>query len=152
MLIFEWIGIVLLLLLLAAGLLFARRAAFARAGGTIRLNVRVTSLVDGRGWSAGFGRFVGDELRWYRLFSFAIRPKRVLSRRGLAVESRRLPEGQERLTMPPDWIILRCTSHQAPIEIAMARSMLTGFRTWIEAGPPDYETPRLSVPDWPPAA
>jgi hypothetical protein len=151
MLIIEWIAIGLLLLLLAIVLLFARRAYYARAGGTIRCDLRVSTMLDGRGWSPGFARFVGDEMRWYRLFSFAMGPKRVLSRGGLTVETRRLPEGQERLTMPADWIILRCVGHQAPVEIAMARSTVTGFSSWIEAGPPDYQTPRLSVPDWPAA-
>jgi hypothetical protein len=152
MLIIEWIAVGLILLLLLLVLLFARRAYYARAGGTIRCDLRVTTLLDGRGWSPGFARFVGAEMRWYRLFSFAIRPKRVLSRSGLAVESRRLPEGQERRAMPADWIILRCVGHQAPVEIAMARSTVTGFSSWIEAGPPDYQSRRLSVPDWPPAA
>ena len=149
--IIEWIVIGLLLFLATIVLLFARRAYYARAGGTIRCDLRVTTMLVGRGWSPGFARFVGDEMRWYRLFSFAIRPKRVLSRGSLAVESRRLPAGQERLTMPADWIILRCTGHQAPVEIAMALSTVTGFSSWIEAGPPDYQSPRLSVPDWPAA-
>ena len=38
--------------------------------------------------------------------------------------------------MPGHWVILRCTSHQAPIEIAMAESTVTGFSSWLEAGPP----------------
>ncbi|MDG4823326.1 DUF2550 domain-containing protein [Asanoa sp. WMMD1127] len=152
MLIIEWIAIGLALLLALIVLLFARRAYYARAGGTIRCDLRLSTMLDGRGWSPGFARFVDDEMRWYRLFSFAIRPKRVLSRRGLTVAGRRLPEGQERLTMPGDWVILRCVGHQAPVEIAMALSTVTGFSSWIEAGPPDYQSPRLSVPDWPPAA
>lgn len=152
MLIIEWIAIGLALLLVTIVLLIARRAYYARAGGTIRCDLRISTMLVGRGWSPGFARFVDDEMRWYRLFSLAIRPKRVLSRRGLTVASRRLPEGQERLTMSADWIILRCVGHQAPVEIAMALSTVTGFSSWIEAGPPDYQSSRLSVPDWPPAA
>ncbi|GIF64226.1 hypothetical protein Ais01nite_22610 [Asanoa ishikariensis] len=144
--IIEWIVIGLLLFLVTIVLLIARRAVYARAGGTIRCDLRVSTMLVGRGWSPGFARFVGDELRWYRLFSIALRPKRVLTRSGLAVESRRLPEGQERLIMPADWIILRCVGHQAPVEIAMALSTVTGFSSWIEAGPPDYQSPRLSMP------
>jgi hypothetical protein len=135
MLVLEWIGVGVLILLAAVGVLFIRRGLMARAG-TIRLNLRVSTMLDGRGWSPGFGRFVGEELRWYRMFSFAIRPKRVLSRRGLVIERRRSPEGQERLTMPPDWVILRCISHQAPVEIAMAKSTVTGFMSWLESAPP----------------
>jgi len=151
MLIVEWIGYGVAAVLLAIFILFLRRGAFNRAGGTIRLGLRVSTLLDGRGWSPGFGRFVDDELRWYRMFSFAFRPKRVLQRRSLAVESRRLPEGQERLSMPADWVILRCTHHGAPVEIAMARSTVTGFSSWLESSPPGSDARRIPIPDWPAA-
>lgn len=147
----EGIGIGVVALLVFLVILFARRALVTRSGGIIRLSVRVSTMLDGRGWSPGFGRFADDQLRWYRMFSFAIRPKRILSRKGLAVERRRLPEGQERLSMPSDWVILRCTSHHAPVEIAMARSTVTGFLSWIEAAPPGAVSPRLAPQDRPAA-
>ncbi|MBQ0979163.1 DUF2550 domain-containing protein [Micromonospora zamorensis] len=147
----EGFGIGVVVILGALFILFVRRALVTRSGGIIRLSVRVSTMLDGRGWSPGFGRFADDELRWYRMFSFAIRPKRVLSRKGLAVERRRLPEGQERLSMPADWVILRCTSHHAPVEIAMARSTVTGFLSWLEAAPPGAVSPRLASQDWPAA-
>ncbi|MET8350071.1 DUF2550 domain-containing protein [Micromonospora sp. NPDC005206] len=147
----EGIGIGVAVILGALLILFVRRALVTRSGGIIRLSVRVSTMLDGRGWSPGFGRFAGDELRWYRMFSFALRPKRVLSRKGLAVERRRLPEGQERLSMPADWVILRCTSHHAPVEIAMARSTVTGFLSWLEAAPPGAVSTRMASQDWPAA-
>ncbi|MEW1587292.1 DUF2550 domain-containing protein [Micromonospora vinacea] len=147
----EGVGIGVVVILGALLILFGRRALVTRSGGIIRLSVRVSTMLDGRGWSPGFGRFAGDELRWYRMFSFAIRPKRVLSRKGLAVERRRLPEGQERFSMPADWVILRCTSHHAPVEIAMARSTVTGFLSWLEAAPPGAVSPRMASQDWPAA-
>ena len=136
MLILEVLGIgIAAVLLFLFGVFFRRRLLMAR-GGTIRLQVRVTTVIPGRGWSTGIGQFVDDELRFHRMFSFGIRPKRVLDRRGIAVETRRLPEGPERLSMPGHWVILRCTSQHAPIEIAMAESTVTGFLSWLEAGPP----------------
>ncbi|MFG1775653.1 DUF2550 domain-containing protein [Micromonospora sp. NPDC049051] len=147
----EGIGIGVAVILGALLILIVRRAVVTRSGGIIRLTVRTSTILDGRGWSPGFGRFVGDELRWYRLVSFAIRPTRVLSRKALAVERRRLPEGQERLSMPADWVILRCTSGHAPVEIAMARSTVTGFLSWLEAAPPGAVSPRLASQDWPAA-
>jgi hypothetical protein len=147
----EGIGIGVTVVLGAILFLFIRRALVTRSGGIIRLSVRTSTMLDGRGWSPGFGRFVGDELRWYRMFSFAVRPKRVLSRQGLAVERRRLPEGQEQMSMPADWIILRCASRHAPVEIAMARSTVTGFLSWLEAAPPGAASPRMASQDWPAA-
>jgi hypothetical protein len=129
-------GLCLAALLVAFFSLFVRRRLLMRGGGAIRLQAHINTLVAGRGWSAGFGRFVGDELRFYKMFSFGLRPKRTLDRRLLAVEKRRLPEGPERLTMPGHWIVLECRQDDHPIEIAMAESTVTGFLSWLEAGPP----------------
>ncbi len=134
--IIEWIGVGVLILLCVLGVLFLRREIITRGGGTIELSVRLSTMVPGRGWSPGIGRFDGDELRWYRVFSLALRPRRVLSRRSLAVQSRRLPDASERLVLPEHWVILRCWTRRGVDEIAMAETTLTGFLSWMEAAPP----------------
>ena len=85
----EAVGIVILILLGALVLVFARREIIARRGGTIGMSMRLSTYVPGRGWAPGLGRFTGDELRWYRLFSLSLRPRRVLVRYDLRVEERR---------------------------------------------------------------
>lgn len=146
--ILELIAIGALVFVLALALLFLRRRLLARQGSTIELYLRLSTLVIGRGWAPGFGKLVGEQLRWYRMFSFSVRPRRVLTRRALSVESRRVPVGAERLSVPADWVILRCTSHHAPVELAMARSTLTGFLSWLEASPPGA----VSLYSYPPGA
>lgn len=143
--ILEGIGIGVFALLLALALLFLRRGIIARGAGTIELSWRLTTMVSGRGWSPGIGRFVGDELRWYRMFSYSVRPRRVLCRRSLVVESRRAPDGPERLALAPDWMVVRCVSDNALIDIAMAESTLTGFLSWIEAVPPGTVSSRMAA-------
>src|SRR5262245_51551841 len=143
--IFEGVAIVVLALVALLGLLFLRRTVIARRGGTIELSVRLSTMVSGRGWSPGIGRFVGDDLRWYRMFSFATGPRRVFSRRGLAVEGRRPPERAERLALPGDWVIVRCASRDGSVEIAMAESTLAGFLSWIEAVPPGTASIRFAA-------
>jgi len=142
----QWIGIVVLVLLVALAVLFFRRAAIVRAGGTIDVSVRLTTLVSGRGWSSGLARFSGDELKWYRVFSFSPRPRRVLKRREIAVQGRRQPDDVERLTMPADWVVVRCADRRSSMEIAMARTTLTGFLSWIEAAPPGAASRSLATP------
>jgi hypothetical protein len=92
--ILEVFGICVVALVLFLFAIFFRRRLLMLGGGTIRLQVRVSTMVPGRGWSSGIGQFVGDELRFHRMFSFAFRPKRVLNRRSLTVDRRRLPEGR----------------------------------------------------------
>jgi len=132
----EIIGICVVALLVFLLAIFVRRRLLMAGGGTIRLQVRVSTMVPGRGWSTGIGQFVGDELRFHRMFSFGVRPKRMLNRRTLSVGRRRLPAGPERLTMPGHWVILLCTTGSSELEIAMAESTVTGFLSWLEAGPP----------------
>jgi hypothetical protein len=133
--IIEAIGIVVFIVLCSLGVLFLRREVIARGRG-VELNLRLSSRMEGRGWSPGIGRFAGDDLRWYRVFSLSIRPRRVLSRPYLSVDGRRQPTAAERLVLPADWIILRCTVQRSTVEIAMAETTLTGFMSWLEAAPP----------------
>ncbi|GGK18985.1 hypothetical protein GCM10010124_09500 [Pilimelia terevasa] len=136
MVILKGIGIGILLLLAVVLVLYLRRAAIARSGGTIPVHLRLSTVLPGRGWSPGLARFAGDELRWFRIFSFAPRPRRVLSRRGLVIADRRLPDGPERAVLPADWVVLRCLNRSTVVEIAMAGPTVAGFLSWLEAAPP----------------
>jgi hypothetical protein len=143
--ILEGIGVGVFLLLFGLAVLFLRRGFIARSGGTIEMSWRMSSVMSGRGWSPGIGRFVGDDLRWYRVFSFSIRPRRTLSRRSLVIESRRAPDGPECLVLAPDWMVVRCDTGNTIIEIAMADSTLAGFLSWIEAVPPGTVSTRIAA-------
>ena len=138
--VFEVIGIGVLILLVGLLAIYARRELISRAGGTIHMNLRLSTLVTGRGWAPGVGRFTGDELRWYRMFSLGLRPRRVLVRHGLVIEGRRKPEGAEKLAMPEGWVVVRCrgkaTAGGGPVELALAESALTGVLSWLESAPP----------------
>jgi hypothetical protein len=134
--ILEIFGICVVALLALLVAIFVRRRLLMGGGGSIRLQIRVSTPVPGRGWSPAIGRFAGSELRVHRLFSFAFRPKRVLDRGATVVEDRRRPEGPERLTMPGHWVILRLATPLDEFEIAMAESTVTGFLSWLEAAPP----------------
>src|ERR1700759_1288238 len=138
----EVFGICVVALLALLFLIFFRARLLMQGGGTIRLQVRVSTMVPGRGWASGIGQFVGDELRFHRMFSLGFRPKRTLDRAGLVVEERRLPEGPERLTMPGHWIVIRVATRGEELEIAMAESTVTGFLSWLEAAPPGSVGPR----------
>jgi hypothetical protein len=134
--ILEVLGICVVALLAILFVIFFRTRLLMLGGGTIRLQVRVSSLIPGRGWSTGIGRYAGDEFRIFRMFSFAVRPKRVLDRDTLTIEEQREPEGPEKLTMIGNWVVLRLANGHGEIEVAMAASAATGFLSWLEAAPP----------------
>jgi Protein of unknown function (DUF2550) len=138
MLVVEVIVAALLVALAGLTAVFVRREVIARAGGTIDMNMRLSTFLPERGWAPGLGRFVGEDLRWYRMFSLDPRPRRVLRRNRLVVEMRRPPEGAERVTMPTGWVVVHCRAadNRSPVELALAESALNGFLSWLEAAPP----------------
>ncbi|HEY1178530.1 MAG TPA: DUF2550 domain-containing protein [Phytomonospora sp.] len=129
------IGIVLLALVCAIALLYARRGVLTRSGAIV-MAVRLTKSVPGRGWAPGFGRFDAGRLQWFRMFSYAPRAKVTLVRDETIVESRRRPEGPETQVFPPSVQVLVCKTPTGSVEVAMTESALTGFLSWLEAAPP----------------
>ena len=133
------LALVLLLLFVAA-----RSRVLQRAGGAVELSLRrsqVGSGTSGRGWSNGIGRFVDDELRWYRVFSLWPGPRRRLTRRELEVTGRRMPAHGERRALQRGAVILSCANASDPVELAMQSETVTGFLAWLEARPPGSSLP-----------
>ncbi|MEO6204412.1 MAG: DUF2550 domain-containing protein [Mycobacteriales bacterium] len=121
--------------------LYVRRRVLQRGGGTIDLSLRPGVDEDGRGWVLGVGRFDGDTLAWYRVFSLSMRPRRRLSRRNLAVVDRREPRSEERRSLLSGAVVLRCQTRDVEVELAMSRSATTGFLAWLEATAPGATLP-----------
>lgn len=131
----------LAVLLLPVLSLAVRRRALQRLGGTVEVSLRLTSASPGAGWALGVGRFAGDELQWYRVFSLAPRPRRTLSRRDLSICRQRPPEAAERHALLDGAVVMECRSARGPVALAMDPSAVTGFLAWLEARPPGATLP-----------
>ncbi|HYG93506.1 MAG TPA: DUF2550 domain-containing protein [Nocardioides sp.] len=144
----EWlldIAGVLLLLLVFWGLgLLVRRRILARHGGTFELSHRLHTDKPGRGWVLGMGRYSGERLEWFRIFTLDPRPKQVWLREQLAYDGRREPLGAEQASLYPDHLVIRCQSPQGLVELAMSAASLTGFQSWLEAKPPGADWNRVT--------
>ncbi|MGP3924816.1 MULTISPECIES: DUF2550 domain-containing protein [unclassified Streptomyces] len=141
--------VVIALVLLGLFVFGLRRRLIQRSGGTfdcsLRWNVHVPADTDpgpsapepsGKGWVYGVARYNGDRIEWFRVFSYAPRPRRVLERSSIEVLSRRAPQGEEELALLSDAIILGCLHRGTRLELAMSEDALTGFLAWLEAAPP----------------
>jgi len=133
-------GAVLALVLLYGLALVVRRRLLSRHGGTFELSCRVRSEKAGRGWLLGLGRYSGDSLEWFRIFSLSPRPKKSWPRGTLTYTGTREPEGAERMSLYPDHAVVQCESPEGLLELAMATSSLMGFQSWLEAAPPGTAT------------
>ena len=133
-------GAVLVLVLLYGIALIVRRRVLSRNGGTFELSYRARPEKAGRGWLLGLGRYSGDTLEWFRIFSLSPRPKYTWRRGSLSYVGRREPEGSERMSLYPDHVVVQCHSADGELELAMAPSSLMGFQAWLEAAPPGTAT------------
>ncbi|MGP3968261.1 DUF2550 domain-containing protein [Streptomyces sp. 6N223] len=130
------------LALAALGLLvFAvRRRLIQRLGGTFDCSARFTApragQSPGKGWLFGVARYNGDNVEWFRVFSYAPRPRRTLRRDLIQVRERRRPQGDEELALLPGALVLNCRHEGQDVELAMSEDALTGFLAWLEAAPP----------------
>ena len=145
--VWQWLlesaGVLILLPLLYGSALIVRRRWLARHGGTFELSYRAPTSVAGRGWLLGLGRYTGDDLEWFRIFSLSPKPRMVWSRRSLSYAGRREATGAEQVSLYGGQIVVSCTGPDGPVELAMGEASLTGFQAWLEAAPPgvDWDKP-----------
>jgi hypothetical protein len=134
------VGLVLVLAFPLAAVSLRRRW-LSRSGGAIEMSLRLKPRSQGRGWVLGVGRFVADDLQWFRVFSLSPRPRRTLSRRDLDVRTRRAPTGPESLALLKGMEVLELTSAGQRVEIGLDTSTMTGFLAWLESRPPGATLP-----------
>ncbi|SDJ77001.1 DUF2550 domain-containing protein [Streptomyces indicus] len=133
-------GLVVAVVLVGLFVFGLRRRLIQRSGGTFDCSLRwdapASGDTSGKGWSYGVARYSGDRIEWFRVFSYAPRPRRILERSAIEVVDRRSPDGDEEVALLSDAIVLGCTHRGTRLELAMSEDALTGFLAWLEAAPP----------------
>lgn len=132
-------AVVVVLVLLGLFVFGLRRRLIQRSGGTFDCSLRWNvpeNESGGKGWIYGVARYSGDRIEWFRVFSYAPRPRRLLERSAIEVLERRTPQGEEELALLSDSIVLACRHRGTRLELAMSEDALTGFLAWLEAAPP----------------
>ena len=136
----------LLVLILAAAGIAARRFLLERGGGTVECGLRKGSGP----WRLGLASYQREELYWFGALGFSMRPDETFPRRDLTVVSRRLPSDPEAASLGPGMTVVECQLGEGPpegpgsrpggagatVELALAESALTGLLAWLEAAPP----------------
>ncbi|HEY9562926.1 MAG TPA: DUF2550 domain-containing protein [Nocardioides sp.] len=142
----QWIVdlvVVLLVLLVVCGCaLVIRRRMISRNGGTFELSIRARSAQTGRGWVLGLGRYSGEQLQWFRIFSLAPGPRRSWHRSELSYSGRRQPAESEQMALYADHVIVMVATPDGRIEMAMNSASLMGFQSWLESAPPGADWTR----------
>ena len=125
--------VVLVVLLVAVVATFLLRRRFLLSGlGAVTMWLRTP---DSSRWSVGVGWYGGDALLWYRALSLSVRPQHRLCRSHFTVESQRRA-GRDDLALPEDVVVLSCSTAAGHRDLAMDRSTVTGFLSWVESAPP----------------
>jgi hypothetical protein len=126
----------LILLVLAAAGIAARRFLLERRGATVECGLRRPGPKSQR-WRLGVASYQLDEFRWYGIFGVSMRPQEAFPRRDLAVVTHRPPTEQEATILGPGRIVAECQlGDGVTVDLALAESALTGLLAWLESAPP----------------
>jgi hypothetical protein len=137
----EIIVAALLVAVLPLFAVYLRRVALQRTGGTTEVSLQLKTLTHGRGWVLGLGRYEGDDLLWFRVFSLSPRPRRRLSRRELQARTSRQPRGGEKRALLGEVTVVELTGPSGDVIMALDTNAVTGFLAWLEARPPGATLP-----------
>jgi Protein of unknown function (DUF2550) len=160
----DGVGAALLLVLLFGLGIVLRRRWVSRSGGTFELSFRqppaghalavgrslvqppgavepgavstTPATASARGWTLGIGRYSGDVLECFRIFSLSPRPRRRLDRGAVTYLGQRVPQGMEVHAIYAGHVIIACSTPRGLVELALAPDALTGLLAWLEASPP----------------
>ena len=132
----EVLGGLLLLFALVLGIFIVRRLLLARRGATFDCSLRQDRPRRRGGWMLGVARYEEDRLEWFRIFTFAWRPGKVMKRSLLDLLEWRPPASGEIDSIMPGSVVVRCSYGSEVLEMAMTKSDYTGFATWLESAPP----------------
>ena len=96
-------ALLLVLILVAVGIA-ARRFLLERGGGTVECGLRKGSGP----WRLGLASYQLEDLYWFGVFRMSMRPEETFPRRDLSVVSRRLPSNAEAASLGPGMIVVEC--------------------------------------------
>jgi hypothetical protein len=135
----------LVVLILAAVGIAARRFLIERGGGTVECGLRKGSGP----WRLGLASYQLEELRWFGVFRVSMRPEEVFPRRDLKVVSRRRPTEAEVASLGPGMIVVECrlgeTLPESP-DVVVPGDASPGEASPGEASPGDAARPGEASP------
>lgn len=117
-----------------------RRELLRRSGATLDLCLRYPGTT-ATGWALGIAKLGDDRLLWYRVFSYAPRPKVTIARNGFEIRERRRPAHAEALSLMAGAIVLGASTDGRPVELAIDEAALPGLLAWVESAPPGATLP-----------
>ncbi|MBA2639741.1 MAG: DUF2550 domain-containing protein [Nocardioidaceae bacterium] len=130
------VGSIVLLTALLLGGLVARRRWISHREPTFDMSVRFAGFEGVRGWTLGIGRYRGDRLQWFRVFSLAIRPKRTFDRFRFEVVGSHEPGHPEAYALFLGHVVVDGRIDGEPVQLAVSPAALTALLSWLEAAPP----------------
>ena len=136
----EDVGLLVVCLVILGGLaawllvLLHQRRMVAAAGGLPMALKRA-----GERWANGVGRYVGDELLWYRTLSLSPAAAMRLPRGELTVTATRAWDASRDMALRPNLHIVECRlDDSVELSLGFPDNGVTGFLSWLEASAPRF--------------
>lgn len=115
-----------------------RRWLIARRGPTFDLSVTCQIGADAGGWIVGVGRYRGDELEFFRLFSLWPYPRYRFRRGTVEIVGRRDPSARESRRTHHSFVVAQVETQNQVEQVALTPGALTALLAWLESSPPGH--------------
>lgn len=139
-----WVGVALVLVVLVPlSALYIRRRWITGSGGVFDCAMQLGREI-GVGWSLGLGRYRGDQLQWFRIFSLSMSPRMRFVRGRTHYVSRRVPRAMEAVVLFADSCIVTIADAATGKEhnLAMTNEAAMALMSWLESAPPGAYVPK----------
>lgn len=137
------LAVVIVLTALSLAVLVWRRWHIVRRLGAFDLSINRRDTHSAQGWVLGLGVYSGDELDWYRTFSFKLTPSHRFVRHHLVIDQRREPTGGESHAVHRGHVIVAAETTISVRQFALSPAALTGLLAWLESAPPGQGVNRV---------
>lgn len=115
-----------------------RRWVISRRGTTIDLSVTRHPENDASGWIIGVGRYRGEDLEFFRLFSLWPVPRYTFRRGTVEVLGRRSPSPRESRRTHHSFVVAQVETQTPVAQVALTPGALTALLAWLESAPPGH--------------
>lgn len=115
-----------------------RRWLISRKGTTIDLSVTRQSGDDASGWIVGVGRYRGEDLEFFRLFSLWPVPRYTFRRGAVEIVGRRSPSARESRRTHHSFVVAKLQTPTPVSQVALTPGALTALLAWLESSPPGH--------------
>jgi len=118
--------------------LVVRRRWLSQQGWVFDCSLRRLESTPSSTWTLGVARFNGENLEWYRVFAWSLKPFLTFTRGQTHVVATRDASASERPILADQQRVAQLKGGGVNVEVATVPASMTALLSWLESAPPGF--------------